>query len=684
MCELSPSLETDSNSGAQNNTAGVRNVLILSDRLPAIALFLPLLLAGYWVLHVVGHPNLWPLLCAVLVGFVWVSCKSVSSTPYHPTFGIGGSTVAIGLLALILVPALANACMLAKAVAFRPLATYFVNADDAFDLLIARGLEHGYPPPDLSYSGEIIQYHYGLPLLVEFIHRSTSVPLHIALYGILPGLFSIITLVCVYRILRLLFPNWTINTLLIGTLLSQAVLFIDVYNVVWHLKDLMHGGSLAVTGAMPIAATYSPPVLIHEYGSAGMGVVLLLVLLANVDRSGPFAIGCMLFAIYLTKQQLFLPLAVAWLAVAIEAWARERNARAFCGLGVATVLVVASKIIVPFEAAFALKVGFNDYFIRFGRGPNPLAPELLGFPVAALLVVSASFLLGTHIYGPALYATYYQNRSKLLGSARMIVVLAGTYVLSAAALLLGTTLVMSPTVQARFDAIYHIIGRQLWLPEITYRADMMNVSLASVLAPCGALFSVLATGAILQWRISTLSRKWRAVLSVFCMLAASFVGYRWTHLAAWHSPASWNVIEQFEVEALRAANDDPGTIFTNDLRFQPGDRLWLPLMNAGAPQLFGQQFYASNFMYGTYAYPDSLDRLHVHEWFWSTPLGERHRRFVAENGIKYLLIRRDMPFPQEILNVPWVNVVLRNRDYFVLRIIQARETRLDRSGADQQ
>jgi hypothetical protein len=673
LSELRPLLNIDASCGAQEDSAGVRGVLVWWDCLASGAVFLPWLVTGYWILHIIGHPNLCPLLLALLVILVVVSGRSAISAPSRAAFGIGGSTLAAVLLALILVPALANAGMTAKAVAFHPLATDFIYPDDAFDLLIARGLEHGYPPPDLSYRGEIVQYHYGLPLLIEFMHRLTGLSPHVTLYGILPGLLSILTLLSLYRIFRLLFPDWTINRLLVGILLSQAVIFIDVYNLGWHIRDLMHSGSLADLSFMPIAAIYAAPVLTDGYGSQGMAVVLLLVLFANIDRCGPFAAGCMLFAIYLTKQQVFLPLALAWGVVGLAAWARERNVRTLGGLALATALVVVSKSAVPFEAGFALRPAFNDYFIGLGRVPSRLAPVLLSTPVAAYLVVAVSFVLGTHIYGPALYATYYRNRSKLLTAGKKIVLLVETYFLSAIAILVGTVLVMKPAVEARWDAIHEIVANQLRLPEATLfprdRADMMNMSLAAVLAPCEALISALATGAILQWHNTTLARRWSVVLSVFCMLAIGFVGYSWTQLPAWQPPTWWHVIDDSEIEALKAAKDDPGTIFTNDLRLQPAGRV-LTLLNIAAPQLFGQQFYASNFWFGNFAYPDVLDRLHAHEWFWSTPLGDHHRSFLTENDIKYLLIRRDMPFPREILSVPWVNVVLQNRDYYLLRVIE--------------
>src|SRR5262249_23978532 len=190
-----------------------------------------------------------------------------------------------------------------------------------------------------------------------------------------------------------------------------------------------------------------PPVLTDGPSDAGMGVVLLLVLFANIDRCGPFATGCMLFAIYVTKQQLFLPLAVAWGIVGLVAWARERDVRTLVGLGIATGLVVASKLAVPFEAGYALRPAFNNYFIQFGRHTNPLAPALLAVPAIALIVVLVSAVLGTHSYGAALYTTYYRNRSKLLVLGKKLVLLTGAYFVSGIAMLVGTILIMKPAVQ---------------------------------------------------------------------------------------------------------------------------------------------------------------------------------------------------------------------------------------------
>ena len=224
--------------------SGACSLLALWDWLAAAAVILPWLIAGYWTLHVAGRPYLWPILLAGLGGIAWAWCKSRISPVHHASLGAGGSAVTAALLVLILVPMLASAVALAKAVAFHPLATYFVTADDAYDLLIARGLEHSYPPPDLSYRGEIVQYHYGLPLLLEFAHRSIGLGPHITLYGVLPGLFSLVTLLSLLRILQLLFPHWTINRLLLGVLLSQAVVLLDVYNLGWHIRDFLHGGSL--------------------------------------------------------------------------------------------------------------------------------------------------------------------------------------------------------------------------------------------------------------------------------------------------------------------------------------------------------------------------------------------------------------------------------------------------------
>jgi hypothetical protein len=87
--------------------------------------------------------------------------------------------------------------------------------------------------------------------------------------------------------------------------------------------------------------------------------------------------------------------------------------------------------------------------------------------------------------------------------------------------------------------------------------------------------------------------------------------------------------------------------------------------------LFGQQFYSSNFMFGSYAYPDALERLQEHELFWSTPVSEHHRQFLINNNINYLLVRRDMPFPAELVTTPWVRIVIENSDYYLLDVTNA-------------
>jgi hypothetical protein len=230
-------------------------------------------------------------------------------------------------------------------------------------------------------------------------------------------------------------------------------------------------------------------------------------------------------------------------------------------------------------------------------------------------------------------------------------------------------LVMAPPVAARFDAIYDGIGEHLWLAKETYRVDMMNVSLRSVFTPWPTLFSILATGALLQWQQQARSQRWRMMLSGCCVLAFGLVAYQWVHLAAWRPPSSWQVVSDTAVAALQEAREPSGIILTNDLRFQPGDHL--PLMNAWAPQMLGQQFYASNFMFGSYAYPDAVERLQKQQWFWSAEAGEAHHRFLLENHIKYLLIRRDMPFSETLLKASWARLVVQNRDYYLLDASQA-------------
>ncbi|MFN0111796.1 MAG: hypothetical protein ACKVZH_23305 [Blastocatellia bacterium] len=298
-------------------------------------------------------------------------------------------------------------------------------------------------------------------------------------------------------------------------------------------------------------------------------------------------------------------------------------------------------------------------------------------PPLAFIVVLLSTLLGTHSYGPALLVAYRQRTS----AGNKLLLSTGVYFLTAITIMTATVLVMHSSVAAQFDAIYGTIGDQLWLPKATYRQDMMNISLCSVFAPCPALFSILASGALVQYQSVARSRVWRAVLSGFCILALGMVGFRWTQLEAWNPPSSWHVVSDSAVGALGAAKNSSGVFLTNDLRFHQYNHL--PLMNAWAPQLFGQQFYVSNFMFGSYAHPDAVDRLHAQELFWSTSVGEYHSKFLAENHIQHLLIHRDMPFPEGILKAPWIQMVVENTDYYLLRFVDGDRVTEKQHYADQ-
>ncbi|MFN0111795.1 MAG: hypothetical protein ACKVZH_23300 [Blastocatellia bacterium] len=325
-------------------------------------------------MRIMNAPGLWPMLVVLLVGLSFWMWRKLQSQEAIKEFLIEAPQpkVRVLLLALLLLPAIAHAGALAWSLALRPLATDFVFADDAYDLLIARGLEHSYPPLDLSYAGKVLQYHYGLPLLVELIHRMTSLPLHSVLYGLLPGLFKLILIVSILRILRQLFPDWTLNRLLFCGLIAQACVVLDIYNVVWHLLNLFRasGSSIASLNVMPMLKTFTTPVLTDVYGTGGLAVVLVIALLANLDRSNPIFIGCSVFAIYLAKQQVLLPLAVALAAVSLTALVRKRQISILIGLSIGIALVLVSKLVTPFEAGYMLRPSFNDYLIRLSRGPD--------------------------------------------------------------------------------------------------------------------------------------------------------------------------------------------------------------------------------------------------------------------------------------------------------------------------
>jgi hypothetical protein len=548
------------------------------------------------------------------------------------------------------------------------MSTHFPFHDNTYDLAIARGLEHGFPPPDLSYAGESIQYHYGLPMLTELIHRATTLPYHTAFFAVLPTIFNLLTLASFFRLFRLLFTAWSLQRLLVATLLAQATVVLDGYNLVWNVLNLIRNGSdgLSTLHSVPITFIQTPSLGEEVLGGATLAVVMVLALLANIDRCGALTCGVSLFAIYVAKQQVLLPVIVAWATYGVLELFLRRRLSPIGGVLLGAGLIALAKVVTPSQVGYDVQPGFNDYFVRLNRAQVPFPSRLQDVPALGLAVALVSALVGLHIYGVALWHVYFRRPEQVTPAGRAVVLIAATYLLAGVALLTGTKLVMRPEVASRFDVIHDHVRDHLWLPPATYREDMMNISLTMVLAVWPALLCLLSTGAILQWHRASRSPVCRGVLTTICLIAIGANIWYWTHREAWTRPDSWHVVESSAADALQGANREPGVLLTNDLGFRHYEHL--PLLNFWAPQLFGQQFYASNYMYGTFAHPDSLERLKLHEHFWSTPAGEWHRAFLRDKEITYLLVRRDLPFPPGLLTVPWLGVVRENEQYYLLRL----------------
>ncbi|MGE0192617.1 MAG: hypothetical protein AB7T63_11320 [Planctomycetota bacterium] len=654
--------------------------ILQRPRRPGVVMALPVVIVAHYVAHVVHVP--WVAPATLLFGlayFLWPRRPTLppSDLAQRPP---GRWTLIDALLAATLVAPLAVSCVVQTVlVAASDESVRFAFVDAPYDLMMARGLGHAMPPPDLSWNGQAITYHFGAPLLLDFLHRATGLPLHAVQAGVLPAVLKASLLAACVMLAARALAGGARRRVLLGCLAGLGLLPIDVYNAAWQARALaLTGPSSLLGGAMsPMALWSDMPLLVNYQGSTLLGITCLLVLVAHLGRTRwPWMAVC-LVAVYLAKQQLALAAfpAMGVTCILTRDGHIRRQLIAACATAALAVLVFRALAVTPEHAAgLHLDLAANDYFVRLGRGTDPLHARLVENLPLGLMVVGLGAVLGLHIYLVAAVRFLRQRWGGLGASGRAVVFFVATGMAASIAIMCAFRLRMSPRVNAAYDAVHGQLGGAFWKSGPEYREDLMNVSLAAVLQGWPLAAAVLL-GACLVWYAG--AGKGRARTIATALLVLSPLVYAGRATLAWRQdpPATWMEVPADVVAALRIVPPELDQVVdTNDLGY--GEGRGFPLVNNWAPQLFGHQFHASNFTFGTPAYPDYLVRWNAQQRFWSEEVGAWHEEHVVRQGIRWLLVRRDRPFAPGLLEVDWLKARYSGSTHLLLEcVVPTRESR---------
>jgi hypothetical protein len=182
----------------------------------------------------------------------------------------------------------------------------------------------------------------------------------------------------------------------------------------------------------------------------------------------------------------------------------------------------------------------------------------------------------------------------------------------------------------------------LWRPFSSYLQDLLDITLLYAKQLVGASFAILAAGAVWALFRDTRSELVRAVAGGVILVSIVLVGWRSYDQTFGALPRTvrWTPLDA--TAALSAIPVKGAIIVTNEIRYADDGERHLPLMNAWAPAVFGHQFWASNFMFGTFGHPDASRRLHELKRFWDSEYFTRQCQFLRREQITHLLVRADL------------------------------------------
>ena len=572
----------------------------------------------------------------------------------------------LGLVILLLI-ATAPTVPIALQFAFGSYPTGFTNADESYNFMIARALEQSFPPVDLGYQGRLARYHLGGPLLSEMLSR-LGLPLHFAFFLVWPLLLRLTAVAVSFKLILILAPRLTTTQALLGVLAANAVFVINPYNVLWNIRNSFNAGGIETASllyGMPVVNFYGDFLRADfQYGSS-LAALLTWLLIVNMRTAHWLWLSCTLFAAFLAKSSVFVPLGLAWAAWSAYQVLRHRVFREAWAGAVALALCLYTKsftfepgIVTPQAGA---GYGF-DWLVQHG---NHFANSLhLPDPLAAALAALVLLVTGSHIYGWSIWRTGLQHNP--VGWVLLIIVAISSGFIA------FTVFQVDPVAQVRFLQVHEPIAPFLWRPVDSYFFEQWKLSVgeARVLVSTGLAMFAAAAASTIAWT----AQRGQAIFARVALLVSAAVATMQITSAAYAPDQSrWKIIPSSTVQALQAMPVRSTVILTNDCAYDAHVERHLPLMNAALPSLFGHQFWACNLMFNNnFAATDAVSRLERQGWFWRTPPGADHLAFLRQAGITHLLVARRLDrnglIERQFSAQEWIAREVVNTEYVVLRV----------------
>lgn len=513
---------------------------------------------------------------------------------------------------------------------------WFRNSDDAYTLLIVRGLEHGFPPPDLSWAGAPLRYHHGTALLVDLFRGLTGLSASAVYYGILPIVIRLLLVGATLEIVRRVGPELNPGLRAWSPVAVSALVWIDPYAMAWHARDIMLRGLEGVKDLSSVPAVGWTGGIFSQahYDSGDMAMAFVFFLIASWNRSTAVEKAALLFAVFLTKSQVFLPVGIGFAAASLRDLLRGKWSTGFAGaMGLA--------------AALAAQASASTYgaLARLRPGCGALCEVLTSrhhldtvvAPLAATILETGNWAVGLHLFALCVIASSVAAWRRGDGS----LVFASTTAAAGLAVPLGIRYEPSAELTRRFLEVHGGVAADLFMPIDGYLTSILQASVAAATSAADLLLPVLAIPFAASLAVR-LRQPARAIAVTVLAAIAAVSAFSVTAAGTVRNTSRQKAIAPDAQAALVSIPSGPGSVITNDLRWDDVRERHLPLLNIWAPAASGRQFYASAFMFH-FAHADAPRRLREVHWFFESANDRERIEFARRHGIGSVLMRLDLP-----------------------------------------
>jgi len=552
--------------------------------------FLAVTLTSWYTCQALHIPFLAGITAVILIlGHIWRNRGLVVSTEELPAFPLLLTIAVLSSPTIAILPALLGTSP-----------HWLANSDDAYTLLIARGLRHGFPPVDLSWNGATIHYHLGGALLTDLISRATALPVHAIYYGVLPLILKIIAVASILVIARDLAPDVPSKTRAWIPLAVCGVVEIDWFAIAWHVHDFLVRGLVAFTSeGMPVLHLREGLFSRHAFDAAPLAALFVVVLAGTWQRTTLLEKASLLFCVYLAKQQVFLAAGAAYAIVSLLELARRRWQPFAAGSIALLSAVLALRNGSTYGSMAHMSIGCGalcrDLMERHGLAAR--LPAALHLPMEICLMLAS-----LHLFLAALIR---RRRSCTLPPALLLL----CFVIMGPTIAFVLKYRASPLLKQRFLTVYAPISAKLFMPLAVYLDRILEIAVQAAATTLPLTLAIVALPLGASWMSSTPNRGWRYVLIVWFYV--TLVVSAWsTSVMVIRGTGRAKEIGADTMSVLSAIPANAQSVLTNDLQYDDHAEQHLPLLNIWAPLSSGRQFYASAFMFN-FQYPDSGERLRI-------------------------------------------------------------------------